>query len=162
MKKLIPFFIIFFSGILIPGQNIATIKKTVQSINQTNGFKIKTVPYSYFMDKSDVTDNGIELKGYYKNGTLRKMEHFIGLSAWNMITEYFFSEHGKLVFVHSKKYQTVDENGSLKKPQLLSELRCYYENSRLIKTVGTLNDDGKKDFVKESQNLVVALKTYHH
>lgn len=86
------------------------------------------------------------------------MEQFIGLSAWNMITEYFFSEHGKLVFVHSKKYQTVDENGSLKKPQLLSELRCYYENSRLIKTVGTFSDDGKKDFIKESQNLVAVLK----
>ena len=68
---------IVFSG-LVSGQNLEPIKKTVQNINQTKGFKIKTVPYSYFMDQSQVTDNGIELKGFYKNGKLRKMEHFFG------------------------------------------------------------------------------------
>ncbi len=161
MKKLIPIFMIVFSGI-ISGQNIESVKKTVQNINQTKGLKIKTVPYSYFMDKSEVTDNGIELKGFYKNGKLRKIEHFMGLSAWNIMTEYFFSDNGKLVFVYSKKYQTVGEKGYLKKPQLLSELRCYYENNILIKTVGISGDDDKKDFVKESQNLIGDLKTYNH
>lgn len=161
MKKLIPFFMIVFSGI-ISGQNIESVKKTVQNINQTKGFKIKTVPYSYFMDKSEVTDNGIELKGFYKNGKLRKMEYFIGLSAWNIITEYFFSENEKLVFIHSKKHQTVDENGYLKKPQLLSELKCYYENNVLIKAVGILNNDEKKDYLKESQSLIDDLKNYNN
>ncbi|WP_175623134.1 hypothetical protein [Chryseobacterium schmidteae] len=109
MKKLAPFLLIIFSG-LISGQNIEPVRKTVQKINQTKGFKIKTIPYSYFMDKSEVTDNGIELKAFYKNGALKKVEHFVGLSAWNIVTEYFFSENHQLVFVHSTKYQTVDEN----------------------------------------------------
>lgn len=74
MKKLIPFLLIVFSELLF-GQNIESVKKTVLNINQTKGFKIKTVPYSFFMDKNQVTDNGIELKGYYKNNKLLKMEH---------------------------------------------------------------------------------------
>ena len=159
MKKMIPFLLIVLSG-LISGQNIEPVRKTVQKINQTKDFKIKTVPYSYFMDKSEVIDNGIELKGFYKNGALKKMEHFVGLSAWNIVTEYFFSENHQLVFVHSTKYQTVEENGYLEKPQKLSELRCYYENDKLIKSVGTFNIDEKIDYLKESQNLINDLKTY--
>ena len=159
MKKLIPFLLIMLSG-LSSAQNIEPVRKTVQKINQTKGFKIKTVPYSYFMDKSEVTDNGIELKGFYKNGELKKIEHFVGLSAWNIVTDYFFSKNNQLIFVHSIKYQTIDENGYLKKPQTLSELRCYYENNKLIKSVGTFNNDEKTDYLKESQNLKNDLKNY--
>lgn len=161
MKKLIPFLLIILSE-LVSGQNIEPVRKTVQEINQTKGFKIKTVPYSYFMDKSEVTDNGIELKGFYKNGVLKKMEYFVGLSAWNIVTEYFFSENHQLIFVHSTKYQTVDEKGYLEKPQKLSEMRCYYENNKLIKSVGTFNDDEKVDYLKESQNLQYDLKNYNN
>lgn len=159
MRKLIPFLMIVFSGLML-SQNIEFVKKTVQSINQIKDFKIKTVPYSYFMDKSEVTDNGIELKGFYKDGKLRKMEHFMGLSAWKIITEYFFLENGKLVFVYSKKYQILNENGCLEKPKLLSELRCYYENNKLIKTVGTFNDEEKTDYLRESHKLIQDLKNY--
>ncbi|MCX8523327.1 hypothetical protein OF897_05270 [Chryseobacterium formosus] len=161
MKKLIPFSLIVFSGLLF-GQNIESVKKTVLNINQTKGFKIKTVPYSYFMDKNQVTDNGVELKGYYKNNKLLKMEYWLGLSAWIITTEYFFTENGKLVFVHSKKYQTVDENGYLEKPQLLSELRRYYEKDKLIKSVGVFNNDENTDYLKESQNLISDLKNYRN
>lgn len=161
MKKLIPFLLIVLSG-LISGQNIEPVRKAVQKINQTKDFKIKTVPYSYFMDKSEVTDNGIELKGFYKNGALKKIEHFVGLSTWNIVTEYFFSENHQLVFVHLTKYQTLDENGYLEKPQKLSELRCYYENDKLIKYVGTFNTDEKTDYLKESQNLISDLRNYNN
>lgn len=160
MKKLIPFLLIVLS-VSISGQNIEPVRKAVQEINQIKGFKIKTVPYPYFMDRSEVTDNGIELKGFYKNGVLKKMEHFVGLSAWNIVTEYFFSENHQLVFVHSTKYQTVDENGYLEKPQKLSELRCYYENDKLIRSVGILNDNEKADYLKESKNLINDLKNYN-
>ncbi|WP_262148024.1 hypothetical protein [Chryseobacterium foetidum] len=161
MKKLTLFLMIAFSGMLF-GQNIEPVKKLVQQINQTKDFKIRTVPYSYFMDQSELTDNGIELKGFYKNGKLRKMEHWVGLSAWNIITEYFFSENGKLVFVHSKKYQTLDENGYLKQPQFLSESRNYYEKDQLIKSIGKFDDDEKTDYLKKSKNLINHLKNYKH
>ena len=45
MKKLIPFLLIILSE-LVSGQNIEPVRKAVQEINQTKGFKIKTVPYS--------------------------------------------------------------------------------------------------------------------
>lgn len=151
--------LLIFSGWIF-GQNLESVKKIVQNINQSKDFKIKTVPYSYFMDQSDVTDNGIELKGFYKSGKLRKMEHFVGLSAWNTVTEYFFSENGKLAFVHSKRYQTLDENGYLKQPQLLSDSRYYYEKDKLIKSVGKSSYDEKTDYLKESQKLTNVLKNY--
>lgn len=83
----------------------------------------------------------------------------MGLSAWKIITEYFFSENGKLIFVYSKKLQTVDENGYLEKPQLLSELRYYYQQDKLIKTIGPVNED-KTDYLKESQKLINDLKNF--
>lgn len=161
MRKLFPFLFIIFSGYIF-GQNIKSIRTAVQKINQTKGFDVKTVPYSYFMDKSEVTDNGIELKGFYKNGKLRKMKHFVGLSAWNIITEYFFSENEKLIFVYLKKYQTLGENGYLKKPQLLSELRYYYNGNQLIKIVGKTDGAEKRDYHKESQKLINSLKNINN
>jgi hypothetical protein len=161
MKKLILFLLVVFS-VIVSGQNIESIKKIVKNINQTKDFKIKTVPYSYFMDQSEVADNGIELKGFYKNGKIRKIEYFLGLSAWNSITEYFYSESGELVFVHSKKYQTVNENGYLKKSQIVSELRYYYENDKLIKTTGAFNNDKKIDYLRESQRLINDLKNSNY
>lgn len=161
MKKLTSFLLIIIFGFMF-GQNVDTVRKIVEQINQTKDFYIKTVPYSYFMDRSQITDNGIELKGFYKNGKLRKMEYFVGLSAWNIVTEYFFSENGKLAFVYSKKYQTLDENGYLKMPKLLSEFRCYYEKDKLIKTLGKLTNDEKTDYLKESKDLINDLKNYSH
>lgn len=80
---------VIFSGLLF-GQSIESVKKIVQQINQSKDFKIKIVSNSYFTDKSEVTNNGIELKGFYKNRRLRKIEHFLGLSAWKIVTEYSF------------------------------------------------------------------------
>lgn len=87
------------------------------------------------------------------------MEHWVGLSAWTIITEYFFSENGNLVFVHTKKYQTLIENGYLKQPQFLSESRYYFEKDQLIKSVGKF-DHEETDYLKESKNLINHLKNY--
>lgn len=142
------------------GQSLNSIKRNVEAINKTENFDVKTVPNEYFLDHHQVTDNGIELKGFYKNGKLRKMEHFMGLSAWKITTEYFFSENEKLMFVYSKKYQTADENGYLKKPKLVSEVRDYFENNKLIKSVGKLDPD-KEDYLKNAQKLINDLMAYH-
>ena len=161
MGKLISLLIVIFSQ-LFSGQNIESSRKTVEKINQTQGFKIRIVPNSYYSDKNIVTDNGIELKGYYKNNKLLKMEYWVGLSAWKIITEYFFSDNAELVFVHSKKYQIVGENGYLKKPQLLSERRYYYEDDKVIKTIGVNDNDEKIDFLQESENLMNDLKHFNN
>jgi hypothetical protein len=160
MKKIMFLFFVLISGLIL-SQDIKSIKKTVAEINITKNYEIKVVPYSYFMDKSMVTDNGIELKGYYKNGQLRKMEHFLGLSAWYISTEYFFDKKDDLIFVYSKKYQTVNENGYLKNPVKLSEARFYFTKGKIINVLQTNDDqDENIDYLKEAETLKKDLKEY--
>ncbi|WP_312090807.1 hypothetical protein, partial [Chryseobacterium sp.] len=127
---------------------------------KTKDFKIKTVPYSYYLNKSEVTDNGIELKGFYKNGKLRKMEYFVGLSVWNVVTQYFFSEKNQLIFVYEKRYLTRGENAEVINPKLVSEKRFYFINSKLYEK--TRNEDGEEnpDYVRESLDLINDLDQY--
>ena len=75
-------------------QNLDLIKKEVEQINNTKNFKIKTIPNDYFVDiKNEATDNGQELKGYYDKNQLKKIIHFVGLSAWNIVTEYYYKDN---------------------------------------------------------------------
>ncbi|WP_326983820.1 hypothetical protein VUJ46_04565 [Chryseobacterium sp. MYb264] len=160
MKNLILFSLLLFSGLVL-SQDIMLIKKEVAEINQIKNYSIKVVPYSYFMDKHQVTDNGIELKGYYKSGKLRKIDHFIGLSAWYISTEYFLDKNGQLIFVYSKKYQTVDENGYLKNPIKISEIRNYYAKGKLIETVKMPeNQIEDADYLRTFQELKKDLNEY--
>ncbi len=155
------FLLIIFISVFSFGQNINLISKTVSEINHIKNYEIKTIPYSYFMDKNQIAANGIELKGFYKNGKLKKIEHFVGLSAWNIITQYFFSEQGNLIFVLIKKYQTVDENGYIQNPKQVSEKRFYYVDEKLQEAVGILrNNDEDPDYLNEVQALKKDLEEY--
>jgi hypothetical protein len=113
------------------------------------------------MDKNEVTDNGIELKGFYEDNLLKKMEHFVGLSAWKIITQYFFSKEEKLIFVLAKKYQIVDENGYMKNPKQIFESRYYYVDEKLSEVLKIPNnDEAAADYLKEAQTLQKDLKEY--
>ncbi|WP_209390447.1 hypothetical protein [Chryseobacterium sp. RR2-3-20] len=159
MKNLLLFLLISVSGFTF-GQSMNEIKNTVQSINKTKDFKIKTVPYSYYLNKSVVTDNGIELKGFYKNGKLRKMEYFVGLSVWNVVTQFFFSEKNQLIFVYEKRYLTRGENAEVINPKLVSEKRFYFMNSKLYKKTGNEEGEENLDYVQESLDLINDLQQY--
>ena len=158
-----PFFLtifIFISGFSF-SQDIKSISKTVVDINHIKNYKVKIVPYSYFMDKNQISDNGIELKGFYKDGKLKKIEHFVGLSAWTIITQYFFSEKGKLIFVLTKMYQIVDENGYMKNPKYLSEAKYYYINEELRQVTGISEHADLEDgYLEESKTLRKDLEEY--
>ncbi|MCJ8153945.1 hypothetical protein MKJ01_09270 [Chryseobacterium sp. SSA4.19] len=142
-------------------QDVKNITRQVTAINQTANYKIKTVPNSYFVSQNKVTDNGIELKGYYKNNKLRKIEQFIGLSAWNTITQYFFSDEGRLIFVYAKRYQTVDGSTSLKTPKLTAEGRCYYDKGKLVQKLkqgqGIIEE---ANYLEEAETLKKDLQNY--
>ena len=158
MKKLI-LFIFFLSFTFGFSQNLDLIKKEVEKINNTKNFKIKTIPNDYFVDvKNEATDNGQELKVYYKNNQLRKITHFVGLSAWNIITEYFYKDN-QLIFVLESKYQSVNENGFLNKPKLLYKNRYYFNNNKLIKKIEEEKSENF-DFIKLSNELKNDLKNY--
>ena len=158
MKKhfLLLLFLSFTFGF---SQNLDLIKKEVEEINNTKNFKIKTIPNDYFVDvKNKATDNGQELKGYYKNNQLRKINHFVGLSSWNIITEYFYKDN-QLIFVLESKYQSVNENGFLNKPKLLYKNRYYFNNNKLIKKIEKEPSENF-DFIKLSNELKKDLKNY--
>jgi hypothetical protein len=146
-------FIIGFS------QNLDLIRKEVEKINNTKNFKIKTIPNDYFVDiKNEATDNGQELKGYYDKNQLKKIIHFVGLSAWNIVTEYYYKDN-QLIFVLNSKYQSVSENGFLEKPKLLYRNRYYFKNNKLIKKIEEETSE-TFDFIKLSNELKKDLKNY--
>ena len=151
MKKLF-LFLLFLSFTFALSQNLDLIKKEVEQINNTKNFKIKTVTNDYFVNvKKEATDNGQELKGYYKNNQLRKITHFVGLSVWNIVTEFFYKDN-QLIFVLESKYQSVNENGFLKYPKLLCKNRYYFNNNKLIKKIEK-ELYTTTDFIKESDEL---------
>lgn len=138
-------------------QNLDLIKKEVEKINNTKNFKIKTIPNDYFVKiKNEATDNGQELKGYYKNNQLKKISHFAGLSAWNIVTEYYYKDN-QLIFVLNSKYQSVSENGFLEKPKLLYKNRYYFHNNKVIKKLVEETSE-TFDFIKLSNELKKDLK----
>lgn len=140
-------------------QDLNLIKKEVEQINNTKNFKIKTVPNDYFVKvKKEVTDNGQELKGFYEKNQLRKITHFVGLSAWNIVTEYYLKDN-QLIFVLQTKYQSVNENGFLNKPKLLYENRYYFNNNKLIKKIEEKKSENF-DFIRLSNELKNDLKNY--
>lgn len=151
MKKFL-LLILFLNFIFGFSQNLNLIKKEVEQINNTKKFKIKTVTNDYFVnEKKEATDNGQELKGYYKNNQLRKITHFVGLSVWNIVTEYFYKDN-QLIFVLESKYQYVNENGFLKHPKLLCKNRYYFNNNKLIKKIEKDTSE-TFDFIKFSNEL---------
>lgn len=156
--------VLLFLSVLIYGsacgQDATAIRKAVEQINRAGNYTVKTVPNEYFAGKGRVTDNGIEIRGFYRSGELKKMEYSVGLSAWNYLTEYFF-DRSRLVFVHLKKYRISGEKGYLKKPVLISESRRYYGNRKLIKTVGKSDkDQGSTDDFRQAAELKKDLEDY--
>ena len=142
-------------------QNLDLIKKEVEKINNTKNFKIKTIPNDYFVDiKNEATDNGQELKGYYKNNQLKKISHFVGLSAWNIVTEYYYKDN-QLIFILESKYQLVSENEVLENPKLLYRNRYYFHNNKLIKKLEGETSE-TFDFIKLSNELKIDLKNYKY
>lgn len=160
MKSRFFLFLMVCSG-LASGQDIKPITKAVAEISQIKNYKVKTVPNSYFTDQGKTTDNGIELKGFYSNGQLRKIEHFAGLSAWNIVTQYFLSEKGELIFVYSKKYRTLNEKGFMKKPEKISEARYYYIRGKLVKKLKVpAEQDPETNYLYEAKILEEDLRRY--
>ena len=160
MKKLI-LFLLFLSSTYGFSQNLNLIKKEVEKINNSKNLKIKTVPNDYFVDvKNEVTDNGQELQGFYKNGELKKMIHEVILSSQKIIFEYYF-QNKKLIFVKMKRFQIVDENGFLDKIILDFEGDFFFYNQKMIRRI--IKGDIKEetfDYIKISNELKKDLKNY--
>ena len=140
MKKFV-IVLIFCLSVFGFGQNVSVIRKKVEVINNSKNYVIKKISNDYFVDiKNEVTDNGQELEGYYRNKELKKIVHSIGLSN-TMITTQFYFDKVNLIFVLRKKFKTIDENGNLREPKLISESRFYFVNGNVINQNEKINQE---------------------
>lgn len=118
-----------------------------------------------------MTDNGMEVVGFYKNGKLYKISYTIGLS-WGLIsTDYYFDEYGVLTYVYEKKefFPPLGNEGDLnhERLELAGEGKYYFTNNKLVKTdikkgkyfanagdVGALNEE---TLLSDSKKYIEAL-----
>ena len=142
------------------GQNVSVIRKKVEVINNSKNYVIKKISNDYFVDiKNEVTDNGQELEGYYRNKELKKIVHSVGLSN-TMITTQFYFDKVNLIFVLRKKFQTIDENGNLRKPKLTSESRFYFVNGNVINQNEKINQEEVSVIKQQAKIYQNDLKVY--
>ena len=159
MKKFV-ILLIFCLSVFGFGQNASVIRKQVEIINNSKNYVVKKIPNAYFVDvKNEVTDNGQELEGYYRNKELKKIVHSVGLSN-TMITTQFYFDKGNLIFVLRKKFQTMDENGNLRKPKLTSESRLYFVNGNVINQNEKIDQEEVSDIKQQSTIFQKDLKAY--
>ena len=159
MKKFL-IVLIFCLSVFGFGQNVSVIRKKVEVINNSKNYVIKKISNDYFVDiKNEVTDNGQELEGYYRNKELKKIVHSIGLSNIINTTQFYFDKHN-LIFVLRKKFKTIDENGNLREPKLISESRFYFVNGNVINQNEKINQEEVSVIKQQAKIYQNDLKVY--
>lgn len=116
------------------------------------------------------TDNGGSLTGYFKNGTLKKIVEWVGLSNKVIQNEYYLDK-GKLIFVYAteSRYRFSDSSQSFDFTKLdnVFKGRYYFSNNKLIDTIfsdkqyiHTIQKDAA-DFLKSSKDYLRLLSAKH-
>ena len=134
--------------------SINEIRKTIAQINNDSGYSLKKLENEEFLEQ--MTDNGGELTGYFKNGQLVKIVEWIGLSSCVNITEYYLQDN-KLIFAFIKGSESpyIDSLETFNHSKLIKTMECrfYFDNNKTIKTI--LNGatrcgrQPKKDWAKD-------------
>jgi len=164
----LPFLFITYFSFGQTNLQIVSIRESVQLINTEKGYYIKTLTNEYFTDvKNEDSDNGQELKGYYKSGKLKKIVYTIGLSNCMKTYEYYFSDSG-LIFMFEKEDDfPIKSNGSeldYTKAIPAYEGRFYFENGKLLQTIikgkERSGEPNKDKFTTDLKVLLDDLKSY--
>ena len=151
-----------------PDTKIIAIRQIVTAINTQSGYKVKTLGNDYFEDKyGETPDNGIELKGCYQNGALKKMVYSVGLSNCMKTFEFYLSG-ATLIFVFEKEEDyPVKPNGyELDYNKLVAafEGRYYLDDGKIFQTKlkGTQRNVGvaPADFLSTFNDLKKDLSKY--
>lgn len=142
LKRLLSFFILLAVACSAAGQTkterMKAIREEFRAINDDSTLKMVQLQNEEFMD--EVTDGGGELTGYYKNGKIRKIRQWIGLSNGNEVKEYYF-KNAKLIFVyeqfHSFPYDLEKDRLDRTTTTITFEARYYFSNNQLIEKKAT-------------------------
>ncbi len=147
LSFLMAFAIVNVSAGRTKAEQVQAIRKEFQAINGDSSMKKITLENEEFME--DLTDGGGELTGYYKNGQIRKIRQWIGLSYGNEIKEFYF-RNGKLIFVYEQfnSFPFDEKKGELihSSTKTTFEGRYYFNNDKLIDRKIT----GKRQFEDKS------------
>lgn len=116
---------------------ISQIRQVFQQINSYKYYKVITIDDSEeFLGHG--TDNGGNLKGYYKGDSLKKIVEWVGLSNRVVQYEYYFN-NGKLVFVYStdSRCKANDKTGEIdcSKFDKVFKGRYYFNGDKIIYTI---------------------------
>ena len=142
-------------------ETIETIRTHYKWINSSKDFTIVTLENTDFMEHT--TDNGGELKGYFKEDTIYKLVETIGLSNGIYITEYYLWED-KLFFVFYREQafkEVLDKHGNFMELDYSStitkfEERFYFDNDKEIRHL----EKGERIMAKTSVNYNFSIKKY--
>ena len=139
MKTLLTLTLLFFSLFAFAQTDktdINKIRKIVEQINKDSAYTIKKLDNEEFLEQ--MTDEGGELTGYFKNGLLVKIIEWIGLSSCIDITEYYLQDN-KLIFTYTKgseySYNDTLETFDRSKLNMTMECRFYFDNNKVIKKI---------------------------
>ena len=140
---------------------ISQTKQIFRQINTCKNYKIVTIDDSEeFLGHG--TDNGGNLKGYYKSDSIKKIVEWVGLSNRVVQNEYYFDK-GKLVFVYSTdrryKFNGTTQEFDYSKFDKVITGRYYFNNDKLIDTI--LSDkEHEKTKQKDSADFLSSSKDY--
>ena len=148
---------------------MARIKARFAAINANRALSTTVLDNEEFIEGS--TDRGAGLTGYFDGNELVKIVEWVGVSAWNYVTEYYF-EKGQLIFVYEETQAIAydEKKGELDytKTTRQREGRYYFKTGSLIKsqeTAASLNHaDGfnpQKEFPATALKYQALLRSKH-
>ena len=133
------------------------IQRQVKGINRDTTMKSTELDNEYFIKKGKVTDGGISLTGFSKNGDIVKMVSWVGLSFGNEIFEYYYN-NGKLIFVYEEFHSFVfDEKKSELRhdtTEITFKGKYYFYKNKLINYVTTGHNRFEDDTLDPEQTLL--------
>lgn len=133
------------------------IQRVVKGINNDTSLKSFELDNDYFINEGNVSDGGISLTGYSKNGDILKIVSWIGLSMGNEIIEFYYKS-GKLIFVyeefHSFVFDEVKDEHRHDTVEISFKGRYYFNKNKLIDYVTTGHNRFENDTIDPEQTLL--------
>lgn len=141
------------------GDRVKTIREEFQAINGDTALKKVTLEGDAFLDHTP--DGGAALTGYYKEGQIKKIHQWIGLSHGIEVVEFYF-KGGRLIFVYEQfrsfAYDPQKETLDLTRTETTFEGRYYFHNQKLFHYTTTGHNRFGDDGINPEQTLLSAAK----
>jgi len=139
-------------------KEIEDIRSEFKLINSDSTYKKIELDNDYFIDEGRITDGGCSLTGYSKNGSIRKIVSWVGLSSGNEIIEFYY-KNSKLIFVYEEFHSFVYDkaNGEFRHDTTEKTFigRYYFKNSKLIDYITTGHNRFEDDTVDPEKTLLI-------